>query len=66
MLNFITGHILPHENYYIYWHRKNLWHFDEFNNCSQEGSNVALKSHAAAILLGNSIGSVDQRLHFQA
>jgi hypothetical protein len=30
-------------------------HFDEYNNCSHEGTNCGLKSHADGVLLGHSI-----------
>jgi hypothetical protein len=51
---------------YVFWHQCNRQHYDEFNNCSQEGSNAAMKSHAAAVLPGHSIASAGQCLHFQA
>jgi hypothetical protein len=57
MLSFNTGRVLPQENHYVFWQQKNLCHFDECNNCSHEGSNAAMKSHAAAILPGHFIGS---------
>jgi hypothetical protein len=48
----------------VFWHQCNIRHYDEFNNCSHEGSNAAMKSHAAAVLPGHSIASAGQHLHF--
>jgi hypothetical protein len=66
IIKFITAHVFPHENHYIFWRQYNIQHDDELNNCSHEGRNAAMKSHVAAVLPGHSIASAGRRLHFQA
>jgi hypothetical protein len=39
ILEFVTRHVIRHEDYYAFYHRKFVHHFDEFNNCSHEGTN---------------------------
>jgi hypothetical protein len=36
-----------HEPFYAFWLRKFIHHFDEYNNCSHEGTNGGMKRHAA-------------------
>jgi hypothetical protein len=66
ILNFISRHVLPHEDLYTFWRRNHIQHFDEFNNCSHEGTNFGIKTHAAAVLPGHSIRNAGKRLHLQA
>lgn len=65
ILEFVTRHVIPHEDYYAFYHRKFVFHFDEFNNCSHEGTNNGVKSGAVAVLPGHDISSAGKRLHFQ-
>ena len=65
ILEFVTRHVIPHEDYCAFYHRKFVCHFDEFNNCSHAGTNNGVKSGAAAVLPGHDISSGGKRLHFQ-
>jgi hypothetical protein len=58
--------VLPHEDFFVFFRRKHIRHFDEYNNCSHEGTNYGLKSHAAGVLPGHSIDNAGKRLTYQA
>jgi len=50
----------------VFFCRKYICHFDEYNNCSNKGTIYGLKSHAASVLPGHSIHNADKRLTYQA
>jgi hypothetical protein len=47
LLGFFKGNVQVHEPYYAYYLRKEKQHFDQYNNCSHEGTNYGMKGHAA-------------------
>ena len=66
IIDFVTRFVLPHEDFFVFFRRKHIRHFDEYNNCSHEGTNYGLKSHAAGVLPGHSIDNAGKRLTYQA
>lgn len=66
IIDFVTRFVLPHEDLFVFFRRKHIRHFDEYNNCSHEGTNYGLKSHAAGVLPGHSIDNAGERLTYQA
>jgi hypothetical protein len=47
ILDFYKANVEVHEFFYAFWRRKFVRHFDEYNNCSHEGTNSGMKRQAA-------------------
>jgi hypothetical protein len=47
LLKMFKANVQVHKTFYAYWIRKNIRHYDEYNNCSLEGTNFGMKNHAA-------------------
>jgi hypothetical protein len=66
IVDFVIRYVLPGEDLFVFFRCKHIRHCDEFNNCSHEGTNYGLKSHAAGVLPGHSIDSAGKHLTYQA
>jgi len=66
IIDFLTRFVLPHEDLFVFFKRKKIHQFDEYNNCSHEGTNYGLKSHAAGVLPGHSIDNAAKCLTYQS
>jgi len=66
IIDFLTRFVLPHEDLFVFFKCKKIRHFDEYNNCSHEGTNYGLKSHAAGVLPGHSIDNAAKCLTYQS
>ena len=53
--NWIRLHIDPHLEKILFCYRKKIRHFDEYSNCSHEGTNHGHKSGAAPVLPSNTL-----------
>jgi hypothetical protein len=47
ILDFYKANVEVHKSFYAFWLRKFIRHFDEYNNCSHEGTNSGMKRQAA-------------------
>jgi hypothetical protein len=47
ILDFYKANVEVHESFYAFWLRKFIHHFDEYNNCSHEGTKGGMKRQAA-------------------
>jgi hypothetical protein len=64
--NFLTGYVLIYEEQFVFYRRKALRHFNEYNNCAHEGTNFGTKSHAAQLLPSHTILQAGKTMVFQA
>jgi hypothetical protein len=55
ILDFYKANVEVHESFYAFWLWKFIRHFDEYNNCSHEGTNGGMKRQAAPSRLLHSI-----------
>jgi hypothetical protein len=62
--NFLTGYVLIYEEQFVFYRRKTLRHFNEYNNCAHEGTNFGTKSYAAQLLPSHTIAG--KTMVFQA
>ena len=46
----IRNSVEPHESHFFFYFRKNVFQFEEYNSCGQEGSHYAIKWSAGNIL----------------
>ena len=65
ILNFLFNHVFVHEEHFVFYPRKRVFHFDEATNSSHEGTNNGIKSHSAAVLPSMDVATSTQNLQFQ-
>jgi hypothetical protein len=63
---FLTGYVLIYEEHFVFYRRKSVYHFNEYNNCAHEGTNFGAKSHAAQLLPSHTILQAGKTMVFQA
>jgi hypothetical protein len=58
--------VLIYEEHFVFYRRKSVYHFNEYNNCAHEGTNFGAKSHAAQLLPSHTILQAGKTMVFQA
>mmetsp|Transcript_23810 Transcript_23810/g.54521 ORF Transcript_23810/g.54521 Transcript_23810/m.54521 type:complete len:1402 (-) Transcript_23810:247-4452(-) len=66
ILRFIRGHVLVHEELYLYYRRKHVLHFETSHGVQHEGTNTAAKEHSAGVKGTMSMNLSANTLGFQA
>jgi hypothetical protein len=50
LLGFFKANVQVHKPYYAYYLHNDKRHFDQYNNCSHEGTNFGMKKYAAPLI----------------
>ena len=50
VLEFVRGHVEVHEHNYVFYLRKDIWHYEENLDSCHEGTNGGLKNCAGAVV----------------
>jgi hypothetical protein len=66
LLIFITNYVLIYEEQFVFYRRKSLRHFNEYNNCAHEGTNFGAKAHSAQLLPSHTIFQAAKTMVFHA
>ena len=58
----IRNSVEPHESHFCFYFRKNIFQFEEYNSCGQEGSHYAIKWSADNVLPNMKLSTSAKRL----